>query len=793
MSHTDCVLKGRDGLSVSLRSVHVEGRLDGLSLNIKVRQAYRNETGKNLETVYTFPLAWGSTLLGLNVELGGKRMQGTVIEKKEATRKYEKAIDEGDTPVMVERSAAGLYTANLGNLKDGEEAVIELEYVQLLRFEQGRIRLHIPTTVAPRYGEAHGSSRLAVHETDAVNPLVEYPFTLALNIQGVAAKAQMVSPSHQLTFVKTEHGVTVSLAKGGFMDRDFVLNLEGLEGQSFALACPDGEHTALLASFCPSLPKRDGSAPSPIALKILVDCSGSMQGDSIDQAKRALHEVAQCLEPTDFVSYSRFGSRVAHAIPKLEACTPFLIGNVLAKAIYCTEANMGGTELHSALEDTLAIKSPGGFWQKNVTPTNVLLITDGNVWHIENIVKAAVKGQQRIFAVGVGSAPAESLLRDLAEKTGGACELVSPNEDLAGAVVRMFLRMRSAQAMDLTVDWGSQPVWQSALPSHVFPGETVHLFALLARAPALAPTMRLKVEGQEVELRAEALSTLEDATVARLAGAKRMAQAEDKKESLDLALKYQLVSQQTNLLLVHVREAEDKAEGLPQLQQVENMMAAGWGGYGTVSNSDLIVRSNLSSILFCMSSTGSGVEVNAPRVWHTNRTQAAAKVDNLFMGGPDDFEIPAFLLKQADDEPLLQANDKPFFSRKTVLAPAEAIDAFNTAAVHASGFRDALQSFLGRGLNAELTTLIEATAKVVGDEDITWALFIQWLSDTLEEAGELDRHAARLLRAVLSTVDATAVQFAEQKFSEVLGGVSAESWKPVQAKVSHGTTDFLSH
>lgn len=266
-----------------------------------------------------------------------------------------------------------------------------------------------------------------------------------------------------------------------------------------------------------------------------------MQGDSIDQAKRALHEVAQCLEPTDFVSYSRFGSRVAHAIPKLEACTPFLIGNVLAKAIYSTEADMGGTELHCALEDTLAIKSAGSFWQKNVIPTNVLLITDGRLGHREHC-QGGSEGWQRIFAVGVGSAPAESLMRDLAEKTGGACELVSPNEDIAGAVVRMFLRMRSAQTMDLTVDWGTQPVWQSALPSQIFPGETVHLFALLEKAPALAPTMRLTVEGQDVELRAEALCTLEDATVARLAGAQRMAQAEDEKQALDVALKYQLVN-----------------------------------------------------------------------------------------------------------------------------------------------------------------------------------------------------------------------------------------------------------
>jgi len=37
-----------------------------------------------------------------------------------------------------------------------------------------------------------------------------------------------------------------------------------------------------------------------------------------------------------------------------------------------------------------------------------------------------------------------------------------------------------------------------------------------------------------------------------------------------------------------------------------------------------------------------------PNVWGNNRTQAAAKVDALASGGMDDFEIPAFLRRQAD-------------------------------------------------------------------------------------------------------------------------------------------------
>jgi cell division protein FtsZ len=40
--------------------------------------------------------------------------------------------------------------------------------------------------------------------------------------------------------------------------------------------------------------------------------------------------------------------------------------------------------------------------------------------------------------------------------------------------------------------------------------------------------------------------------------------------------------------------------------------------------------------------------MSTPSVWRTNRTQAAAKVDALSSGGMDDYEIPAFLRKQAD-------------------------------------------------------------------------------------------------------------------------------------------------
>jgi Ca-activated chloride channel family protein len=766
---------GTSGEAVALRSVHVQGSLDGLMLRVQSRQTYRNETGHNLETVYTFPLAWGTTLLGLNVELAGMRMAATVIEKKQATEKYEKAIEEGDMPVMVEKSASGLYTASLGNLKDGEEAVIELEYAQLLRFEQGRVRLSVPTTLAPRYGDAHGPGRLAPHETDAVNPMVEYPFTLKLDLRGQIARAKLSCPSHKVSTTATELGMTVLLEQGGMLDRDFILNLEGLEGQSFAVTSPDGDEHAVLASFCPKLPGQDAA---PLLLKILVDSSGSMGGDSIHQARAALHEVAQALTPADHVSYSRFGSSVQHVIPKLEACTPQLIGQVLARAIQATDADLGGTELNQALQSTFAIQPP----PDGKPAIDVLLITDGDVWEIDEIVASAIHSEHRVFAVGVGSSPAESLLRDLAEKTGGACELVSPNEDVTGAVMRMFRRMRAAQSIQLHVEWGTEPLWQSALPRQLFDGETVHVFATLAQPPASSPILKWEANGLALQSQPEVMTQDTSESLARLGGARQLVQAKSEADGLALALKYQLVSSQTNLFLVHVRAEYDKAIGLPQLQQIEQMQAAGWGGFGSVKSGMKFGIAPASMAMNAIACADFG-SLSVPSVWRTNRTQAAARVDALSSNGFDDFEIPAFLRKQAEDV------------ASTGMTPAELIEAFNDAALGASDFDEALSVVLSQRVSDDMTKLLNVMSTEAGSVKMAWALLLDWLVVRLVGQCTLSRHGLRLLRHQLAGVDESVKLPTSKRLAAALPALDRTAWGPISVtfmdKTAHKVKNLM--
>ena len=642
-------LESVKGKSMTLQSVTARGNVNGLLLNMTVRQYYQNQTNKTLETVYTFPLGWGATLMGLSAEIGGKRLAGAVVEKQEASLEYEKAIADGDAPIMLEKNSDGLFTANLGNLKPDEEAVIEYSYTQLLHFEQGRVRICLPNTIAPRYGDAEKGG-IQSHQSAKSDFLVEYPFSLSLLLNGEMAKASIECPSHQVKYTPAENTVLVELERDGFLDRDFILNVSNLQNQSFCLIAADSRiapngHT-VLASFCPIMEKAIQTAS--INLKILVDCSGSMQGDSIESAKRALHQVLSHLDTEDLFSYSKFGEHVEHGFSKLR---PANASNISAASnlVFKTGADMGGTEIQSALLSTFRLKG-------TKDGTDVLLVTDGEVWDTKAIIDAAKHSGHRIFAIGVGSAPAETLLRSMAEETGGACELVSPNEDIEAAIVRMFHRLRLPKTSDIQIDWGgTTPIWTSEFPSAIFSDETVHIFAGFATKPETIPTLSFHQESKanSFSVKANRIAQDDSGHLPRLGAAQRMKSLSPEAQ-LDLALGYQLITDQTNCLLVHVRANEDKATELPELLNIAQMQAAGWGGAGSVRNSESAVRFSLASP--SKSTNVDFSKYDLPRVFRMSRpgtdsnpTICAEAIPNSktqLDRGSDYYEIPAFLRKQ---------------------------------------------------------------------------------------------------------------------------------------------------
>jgi Ca-activated chloride channel family protein len=721
-----------------------------------IRQQYKNTSNETLETTYTFPMGWGATFMDLSVEIGGKRLSGVVTEKKEAEDLYEKAIGEGDAPIMLEKNSDGLYTVNLGNLKPKEEAVIEYSYSQLLRFEEGHVRITLPTTIAPRYGNRRRGGIQRHHGVDS-DFLVEYPFTLSLLLAGGMEMATVECPSHQVQVSKHDSCLEVSLVRSGFLDRDFILNLNKLENQSFFIVTPDKqmgpEGCTVLASFYP--PELATKNEEKTDIKILVDCSGSMEGDSIESAKRALHHVLSQLRENDRFSYSLFGSRVKHTFSSLKPVTQFNIG-AASVLVSNTQANMGGTEIEDALVSTFKLK---GTEKK----ADVLLITDGEVWETASIIEAAKKSGHRIFAIGVGTSPAETLLRELAEMTGGACELVSPDEDVEIAIVRMFNRIHLPRANDIAIYWGTDetPEWTVGTNTAIFGGTTHHVLAGFKHAPTEVAQLSYQLgnSAERSRVRANAINHNEDGNLARLGAAQRMSSLSEH-EQLKLAIDYKLITDQTNCILVHTRSAEDKATDMPELQKIAQMQAAGWGGAGTVRETALYSMAPLQdSIQFSLNSGGPSEpsrsemiysQFDSPRVFRSSGSShdesLTAKSEKVRLDHQDAmYDIPAYLRRQAEKNPNPPAIQKPL-SPRDVFTIANANIASNTPL---SSFMQDVESKL---LPDELKSVLHELQNTMDRKD-AWVIVLVWMLFKLDDDLHWDEETRKRIEQLVNELD----------------------------------------
>ena len=786
--------------NIGLVSAHVTGRLNGLVAQIKIRQVYKNWSDDNVECVYTFPLGWQSVLLGMRVELNGKSMTGTVKPKKVAEAQYEEAISSGDLPVMLERSGKDLYTANIGNIQTGDEVVIELDYAQILKAEEGSIRFSLPTTIAPRYGDASAAG-LKLHQQAEANPQAEHRLFLNLDLSENLSQSTVYSPSHEIQLSRQGNQCSLKLEGGAWLDRDFVLVIDRLGDMNFAVAAHDsarpGEATVLTGGvYRPTGFEKQ----HPVSIKVLVDCSGSMQGDSIEQAKDCLNWLFGQLNNTDQVSFTRFGSTVHHDHSELKPCT-LIYRQLLKASSRRLNADLGGTEIDDALKEVIAIESGSPEESKNAV---ILLITDGEVWNIEEIIATVRASGQRIYAVGVGSAPSESLLKDMADVTGGASEMVTPRESMQKAVERLLIKIRQTQPIEQEVACEAPIVWQSKSAGHAAAGSSLMSWTQInTQGTALDELEVVQTVYPNGQTTPCPVIWDESLDLSRIAAALRLNDITKAKDRERLAVEYQLVTSETNLILVHERAENEKADDMPELHQVKPMLAAGWSGNGVAAYrraapSLQVMRSGCDNVPFIAESR-IDMSMSVPAMWRSNRSHSAARVDGMANAGMDDIEIPAFLRKQessSDSKPvktfvqkfkdIVSTPNKPPQSTHTVKKPQgtsdelkailanktnaknpihELLSSFNQVALTHTRFRSALAACLRTNQANYMEWLITKHMKAAGSGAPIWAIFISWAAENLSV--ELDRHAERILRDFLSPIDRDLQQAIYAELSEL--------------------------
>lgn len=655
-----------------LLGVKANGAVKGRLLVMTLEQKYRNSSNQNTEITYTFPLPFGAVLMEVEVELNGKLLQGAVSAKSTARDRYEVAISEGNSSIMLEKNHDGSFTLELGNLMSHEECRIMIRYAQVLQTEQGQVRFMLPTTIAPRYGNPITQGKLQPHQVSVTDLAAEYPFDITLTLMGEMAHTNVACPSHKTSYLRNKDDLIVKLSQRGYLDRDFVLIVSNLKNESDALACMDlydnGQY-AVMAFFSPEIPS---VVSKNMTAKILVDCSASMAGDSIDAARRALQGIVAGLAKEDKFTLSRFGDTVEHRSRGMWSGTSQAKASAM-RWIENVHADLGGTEMAQALVSTVGIADAG--------MSDILLITDGEIEGIDEVIEVAKESNHRIFIVAIGASPAEVHLRRLAAQTGGHCDFVAPGEDVEPAVLRMSARMHAARATDMRVEWPKslKLKWEQKVQNYAFENDALNVCAFVDAPGAESELTQVKlwgrVEGQveEVLMGKATIAPTESSTniLARLSAYQRYQELVEGRTygasanlsaAQSLAVTYKLVTNETNFILVHERSEADKAQEMPEVHKVQQMLAAGWGGTGSVvsARDSAAVGPLACSIsalsghlpLFAAPSMSVHDSIVAPTVWKSKRTSAAAKVDALGTGGMDDYDIPAFLRKQTEDDPI---------------------------------------------------------------------------------------------------------------------------------------------
>jgi Ca-activated chloride channel family protein len=186
----------------------------------------------------------------------------------------------------------------------------------------------------------------------------------------------------------------------------------------------------------------------------------------------------------------------------------------------------------------------------------------------------------------VGSAAAEDTVRQLAEGTDGAWEMVTPCEDMAERIAAHFARMAQPRLARVDLEAGADPLWL-ALPQRAgFAGDTLALFAELPGDTVLPANITARLHFTDGSSSVLPVPPSEaaglDDSLWRIAAAARLPALRTSDERQAWAVRHQLLCRETDYLLTVPRPDDAKADGLPQLQIVPHMLAAGWGGSGSV-------------------------------------------------------------------------------------------------------------------------------------------------------------------------------------------------------------------
>jgi Ca-activated chloride channel homolog len=413
--------------SYKIESIDVNAKLEDQVARVQVSQVFENTGSVQLEACFMFPLPYDGAIDQMTLLVDGKEYEAKLLSKEEARKRYEEIVRKNRDPALLEWAGTGMFQTSVFPIPPGAKRTVTLKYSQLCRKNYGLTDFIFPFSTAKYTSKPLEklSVRVAIESSAPIK-----------NVYSATHDVEISRPDKKHAVVKYEANDLVP----GEDFRLFYDSGEGEVGTSAVSYRPDDDEDGyflLLAS-----PEVKAASEKQVAKTVVfvVDRSGSMSGQKIEQAKGAAKFVLNNLRQGDLFNIVAYDSEIETFRPELEkhddesrkAALAFVDG------LYAG----GSTDIDGALKRAL------GMLTDKQRPTYVLFLTDGlptvGETNESPIVKRAEEANDvraRLFGFGVGYDVNSRLLDKLARANFGLSQYVRPNEDIEASVSALFRKI----------------------------------------------------------------------------------------------------------------------------------------------------------------------------------------------------------------------------------------------------------------------------------------------------------------------------------------------------------------
>ncbi|MFC1996078.1 VIT domain-containing protein [Chloroflexota bacterium] len=440
---------------LEIRYHHVDVFIEDQIAITRVDQVFYNPNDWTVEGTYIFPIPLDAVVSDFTLWIDGEPVKGEILSAEEARSTYEGIVREMQDPALLEYADRGAVRVRIFPIPAGGERRIQLEYTQALIADGGLVRYIYPLNT----------------EKFSTRPLDEV--RVSVDLRASQPIRAVYSPSHPVAVSReNEFHVTAGYEDYNLRpDTDFALYYSIGESEALHLLSyrdpsdpvdPDGFFLLLLA------PHPDAAEqPVPKDVILVLDRSGSMEGEKFMQAQQALKYILQHLNPEDRFNVISFSTGLESYARDLRETSEV---NEAAAWVERQSA-LGSTDINRALLEAAAMANPE-------RPTYLIFLTDGlptegviESSQILNNFASSAPQNLRVFAFGVGYDVDTFLLDSLAQEHHGTSTYVQPGEPLDEVLSSFYAKVSTPVLMDLQLDFGE-------LAAHdLYPNPLPDLFA----------------------------------------------------------------------------------------------------------------------------------------------------------------------------------------------------------------------------------------------------------------------------------------------------------------------------